>query len=308
MASSSTELVQGCDYIRSIPGKLLLSSSGFSLDGCFVGWHTQPNAFIESNRPATTDHQFVLYESAQEQGEYQYNQGLWRKYTKRTHDWYIAPANENSISWRSVTSHSTQTPSIFRIHITPGKLQSKALEMFSTHASSLQLDHRMNIQDSLMLGLAGELKQELKSPCNSSLLYIEQLIDTFSTYILKRYCQLNAETSSRLPTLSLTRQHNLIDYINDNIGNELSLEALAGRASLSKYHFARAFKESFRTTPHQYVLRCRIEHAIDLLRNTDFPISIIAEQCGFSSASRFSKVFSILQGISPNQYRYRLIN
>ena len=83
---------------------------------------------------------------------------------------------------------------------------------------------------------------------------------------------------------------------------------LAGLACLSKYHFARAFKESFQTTPHQYVLKCRIEHASSLLRNTDFPISIIAEQCGFSSASRFSKVFSNLQGISPNRYRYRLMD
>jgi AraC-like DNA-binding protein len=308
MVSTSTELVQGCGYTRHIPGELLLSSSGLCLDGCFIGWHTQSNQPIESDRPATTEHQFVLYESAEEQGEYQYNHGLWKKYTKRTNDWYIAPANENSINWRSVTTHATNTPSIFRIHITPKKLHANALDVFSINTSSIALDHRMNIQDSFMAGLAGELKSELKNPCNSSRLYIEQLIETFSAYILKHYCTVNTETISRLPRLSLKRKHDLIDYIHDNIGNELALADLAGLACLSKYHFARAFKESFQTTPHQYVLKCRIEHASRLLRNTDFPISIIAEQCGFSNASRFSKVFSNLQGISPNRYRYRLMD
>ncbi|QEW07845.1 helix-turn-helix transcriptional regulator [Nitrincola iocasae] len=305
MVSTSTELVQGCGYTRHIPGELLLSSSGLCLDGCFIGWHTQSNQPIESDRPATTEHQFVLYESAEEQGEYQYNHGLWRKYTKRTNDWYIAPANENSINWRSVTTHATNTPSIFRIHITPKKLHANALDVFSINTSSIALDHRMNIQDSFMAGLAGELKSELKNPCNSSHLYIEQLIETFSAYILKRYCKFNTEAINRLPMLSLKRKHDLIDYIHDNIGNELALAELADLACLSKYHFARAFKETFRITPHSYVLKCRIEHASSLLKNTDLPISIIAEQCGFSSASRFSKVFSNLQGISPNQYRLK---
>ena len=95
----------------------------------------------------------------------------------------------------------------------------------------------------------------------------------------------------------------LVEFIELNLAEPLSLGQLAGTCALSEYHFARMFRESFGLPPHQYLLARRINRARDLLRSTRMAFGEIAVECGFASASHFSNRFKQAMGATAGEYR-----
>lgn len=93
------------------------------------------------------------------------------------------------------------------------------------------------------------------------------------------------------------------EYIDANLYQPLTISELANVASLSEFHFARMFKTTKGETPHAYVLRRRLDHAISLLKNRGIPLAQIAQHCGFSSQSHFSAAFKKRTGMAPRRYR-----
>lgn len=310
MKNSSNNLIRGSDYENYLPGRIILSSSHLPLErtSYYIGWHTQPSTLIELSRPATAEHQFVLYGSKEEQGEYKYNNGQWLSYIKRENDWFIAPACENELHWKLNASDSSEESSICRIHLPPEALYQKAMECFGTVRPKVDIKHCMNIQDPFMTELAYEIRRELSSSSSISSLYIEQIMDLFTFHIIKKYCLLNIKPELKSPMLSRIRRERTVEYIHDNLAKDISLDDLADSAYLSKYYFARAFKTTFKTTPAKYVLNERVKKAVKLISTTDLPIGMIADECGFSSTSNFSKAFSRITGMSPRDYRSKCLN
>jgi len=98
----------------------------------------------------------------------------------------------------------------------------------------------------------------------------------------------------------------LVEYIETQLPEPLSLGELAGICALSEYHFARMFRESFGLPPHQYLLARRVNHARHLLRATQQTFGAIALECGFASASHFNNRFKQVVGATPGEYRSAL--
>ena len=92
-------------------------------------------------------------------------------------------------------------------------------------------------------------------------------------------------------------------FIEDHLAEDLSLCRLAEVASLSPFHFARAFRHDMGDPPHRYVLRRRIARAEEMIRDTKAPLSEIAHACGFSSQSRLNDAFAREVGTSPRVVR-----
>jgi AraC family transcriptional regulator len=72
---------------------------------------------------------------------------------------------------------------------------------------------------------------------------------------------------------------------------------------LSASHFARSFKATFGTSTHQWLIRHRVEHAQELLRQTTVPIVDIAMQSGFADQAAFTRRFRQVVGVSPGRWR-----
>ena len=98
-----------------------------------------------------------------------------------------------------------------------------------------------------------------------------------------------------------------IDYIHAQPYRNITLEELLTQAGMQKTHFLQAFRRVTGTTPKQYILQLRLEHARDLLIETNWPISQVAEACGFDDAFYFSRCFSQRFTISPRAYRKQQI-
>ena len=93
------------------------------------------------------------------------------------------------------------------------------------------------------------------------------------------------------------------DYIEGHLDEKIRLDELAILAGLSTDHFARAFHQSVGVPPHTYLLRRRLEHVEQLLRETQAPLSQIALATGFSDQSHLARHFRRWAGVSPRQIR-----
>jgi len=92
-------------------------------------------------------------------------------------------------------------------------------------------------------------------------------------------------------------------YIEAHYDRMLSLEQLSDRMDVSKYHLIRIFAAATGVSPGEYLTRTRIEHAIQLLRTTDWSVERIAGAVGYSGGSYFIKAFRKMTGLTPGSFR-----
>ncbi|WP_318010941.1 helix-turn-helix transcriptional regulator [Clostridium estertheticum] len=96
---------------------------------------------------------------------------------------------------------------------------------------------------------------------------------------------------------------NALKGIQKNIFNVIMISDLADIMHLSESYFAKLFKEKTGISPHEYILRNKIEISKDLILKNDYSVTYIAHMFGFSSSQYFSTVFKRFTGISPNIFR-----
>ena len=127
----------------------------------------------------------------------------------------------------------------------------------------------------------------------------------FLTYLLR--CHGNLQEKSIHGSNNHPEMNKVIDYINNNLGENISLEILANIAGYEKNYFLRRFKEIYKQTPINFVRNKRIEEAKELLRYSDMNIAQIATATGFKSIHYFSKIFFECTGIRPINYRDEIL-
>jgi AraC family transcriptional regulator len=98
-----------------------------------------------------------------------------------------------------------------------------------------------------------------------------------------------------------------VDYIEEHLPEQISLATLAQLVRLSPHYFCRAFKQSFRITPHRYHSARRIEHAKALLARPSRSVTDIGLALGFNATSSFSATFRKATGLTPTGYRGSLV-
>ncbi|WP_313513270.1 AraC family transcriptional regulator [Pseudomonas sp.] len=92
-------------------------------------------------------------------------------------------------------------------------------------------------------------------------------------------------------------------HIQDNLARRISVAELAQVACLSPSHFHVQFKDSVGLTPHQYLLKTRLDRAARLLRESPLPLVRIAGECGFSSQSALTTAMRRYLGLTPKRLR-----
>mgnify|MGYP000952953154 FL=1 len=100
-----------------------------------------------------------------------------------------------------------------------------------------------------------------------------------------------------------TIEKEMISYIQQNFMEKISLKEFSEQFHLSEKYISRYFKEHFHITLSQYITHLRLEHAKQLLQDTDTPVTEIAMQSGYQNVSYFIRSFKKTYGVSPLKYR-----
>jgi AraC family transcriptional regulator len=106
--------------------------------------------------------------------------------------------------------------------------------------------------------------------------------------------------------LSRERLNRVQDYIEAHLDDRLTLTEIAEVACLSSYHFTRSFKQTTGVGLHHYVMQRRLERAKTLMRRTNRPLAVIAQEAGFADQRHLNAAFSRETGVTPGQFRAAL--
>ena len=83
----------------------------------------------------------------------------------------------------------------------------------------------------------------------------------------------------------------------------IALSDIVAHVNMSQFHFSRLFKRDCGCSPHEFLILTRLNRAKHLLKTTDQPVKVIAQQVGYLNVSSFTNAFTDRVGISPTLFR-----
>lgn len=187
--------------------------------------------------------------------------------------------------------------SILAVQISHALIRSAA-EGMGLSSDQISMTPHFQLKDPQLAHIGWALAAELETsePCGR--LYADSLGLALAAHLLRR-CE--AMWPKRVPNgLPARRLQEVTDYIHDHLAQELPLEELAAIARASPSHFKVLFKKAVGLPVHQYVVRCRVEYAIEMLIRHAASLSDIALQAGFSDQSHMARSMRRVTGKVPS--------
>lgn len=164
---------------------------------------------------------------------------------------------------------------------------------------------RFAFSDPLGVALTRQILGELYAPRSGERdVYVGALVDALKAHMLRG--PVNASTTE-IPTSAFSsyRIHHIMNAILERPEAEHTVDELAAQAGVTPTHFCRIFKKATGVSPHQYVMKARLNRAQHMLEQSEASMATIAESLGFTSQSHFTRAFRQFAGETPSDFRRR---
>ncbi|WP_027842945.1 helix-turn-helix transcriptional regulator [Mastigocoleus testarum] len=224
--------------------------------------------------------------------------GTWHHVDYTKGDIAIIPANQPFP--RTQVDRKVELLELFLSPIAFERINCELLDI-----DRIELVPQWYLRDPLIEHMGLALKTELELGGADSRFYADSMTNALSVHLLSRYSTRTQEIKSYTGGLPKAQLRKIIDYIEENLDQNLTLTSLSKLIHITPNYFASLFKESTGITVHQYVMGCRIEKAKKLLRRRDLNLKIIeiCQQVGFQNQSHFTRVFRQYTATTPKVYR-----
>jgi AraC family transcriptional regulator len=284
-----------------------LSSARAGWEGICAEAVHEPREFEGWLRPVMPDVSLTLFTGGSMFLEWRHlhAQRSWTGVTLRHGDLILRPTMSApyEMRWRSLSSAPIHT---FSLVIPQEALADTAQHMAGDDPTHLTLIERAGFQDPLLQQLALAMWRTLEEGGPDGQLFAQCAVPLISLHLLRHYTSrgdLTAALPSTTHMLSARQLQRVIDCIQDQPGQQLTLPVLADQTGFSPAYFADLFRRTTGETPHQCVLRLRLERAQQLLGATELSLAHIAGTCGFADQSSFTRAFKRALGVTPRAYR-----
>ena len=141
----------------------------------------------------------------------------------------------------------------------------------------------------------------------SGRLFLDSIEQALAVALVDGYALRRRSLRTHRGGLGPARLRTIKELVHSKMEDELTLIEMAQSVALSPAHFSRMFRKSTGETPHQFVLRNRIERAKEMLSAAEIRILDVAVACGFKTQQHFARVFRRICGASPAEYRYEVL-
>ncbi len=194
---------------------------------------------------------------------------------------------------------------VVHVYITQTELARTCRQMYDREVSDVALCDELKANDPAIHRTAMALATEADQGGAGSKLLIDSLATQLCVHILRRHAEVVFRETSADEGLTLAQERAVREYIQTHLAEPINLDDLAATTALSRYHFTRRFRRCTGTSPHEFLLRRRVEQAETILSRTDAPLVDVAARCGFSDQSHMTRVFRKYVGTTPGRYRAR---
>lgn len=161
----------------------------------------------------------------------------------------------------------------------------------------------LTVADPVVHHLSQALLPALERPECASTLFVDHMALALRAHLVQTYGGIPQAPRRVQSRLAAWQEMRAKDMIMAHLDGEVSLETLAEACGMSRAHFARAFRASTGVPPHRWMVLQRVERAKHYLAHGDIQLAEIAQSCGFSDQSHFTRTFARVTGMNPGLWR-----
>lgn len=192
---------------------------------------------------------------------------------------------------------------ILHIYLNSDLIGLAAKETAPAYPDGALLLPRFLFRDPIIGQVADRLTEEMKLPGLATHLFAQCMAQRLTIHLLRHHSNVPSTLSVKATGLPEWKLRRVLDYIEDHLDRKVTLTDLAELVEMSIFHFVRCFKQSKGVTPHQYVMRRRMEVAKALFQDTELDIGQVTLAVGLHSQSHFAGIFQRHAGMTPARFR-----
>ena len=279
---------------RWIPGRLTLDSTPLGWEETVLKGYRYDSLDVEI--PTMRDFMIVVYrggvaEMSRRSG------GPWQSARVEPGVVSILTRAERS-RWRWDTAID-----VSHLYLSQSAVARVAGEVFDKDIRDVEMRDMIRAEDPVLPALTTLFENELNCGMLGGQLYVDALKAQLCIHMLRQYTKVVFREYRSYGRLSQAQCRLVVQYIEEHLDQNISLQDLAGLAQLSVFAFIRKFRAEFQCAPHAYVLDQRVKHAQRQLARPDVPLKVVAANCGFSDQSHMTRVFRRVLNVTPAEFR-----
>jgi AraC family transcriptional regulator len=285
-AKSSTshrriQVIEGRRWVPIVASEPTLSSAPYGWDGILVERYDSVKVLEDRERTRTT---VIVHLHLGAPGQQE-----WPLYGRRKCISVLSGSIQLLPPGPSRSARIEQSADALVLSMDP-QLLARALGE-SWPGGSVELAPQIGLRDPQLENLMRTLQAEL------------EVAQALAVYLAQRYATFPPRLVTYRGGLPKKRLHRVLQHVEDQLDENLSLFVMAEVAGMSPNYFSELFSRSTGVSPHQYVLRRRVERAKRLQRDSGISIVEVSARTGFINQSHSARLFRRVVGVSPTAYR-----
>jgi len=192
---------------------------------------------------------------------------------------------------------------VLLLRLDPAFMQQVAGDEYALDPARFELRENLGVPDPDLAAIGRQMLAALESEGVPARAHVESLTIELAVHLIRQYSAAALRERRPASRLAARKLQRVLDYIDANLRHDIALADLARLVAMSPGHFAHLFRQTTGFPPHRFIVERRVDRAKALLRDTDLPITEIAEQVGCASHSHLSVVFHRETGVTPRDFR-----